>query len=357
LGTAKTASGASKPWHCSGCGASVELSGCTNDAQAFFSAGRFSSPEYLLMSSSVENSFHPNSPPVQTLHHVSSLVRNVPCHLGVSFNLTGWLPARMTDWLRIKIDYTVVQDSPIKDLLDKIRGSGLTTPLSAISAEFAAAVKVSEIVGHLLSSLTGEGSKHKSFSLEVELNLATLKTGYQVVFGSQNDQSWPEVISIDNNGQLKDKRNHSLDQYSYVIIEVQGIKRCGGEMMRGRPWWELLQMAKETALTIELPNASARRAILNYWQHLLRQVQQQAREEHEFLLTEIGDVIREVHAEVMIRLQPTSHEAFGDDELPPSWQDILAVHTERELQDSVRAYQDAVFTSQQLLKQYQLTGG
>src|SRR5258708_6003261 len=77
-----------------------------HDAQAFFSASRFTKPKYLLISSSVENSFHPGSPPVQSLHQVSSLTRNVPCRLGLSFNLTDWLPARTTDWLRIKLDYT-----------------------------------------------------------------------------------------------------------------------------------------------------------------------------------------------------------------------------------------------------------
>src|SRR5579885_3745435 len=90
-----------------------------HDAQAFFDAGWLIKPGVITISSSVESSFQSKSPAVRSVYQVTTLQKNVPCRLGLSFNLTDWLPARTTDWLHVTLDYTVVQDTPIKDLLDR----------------------------------------------------------------------------------------------------------------------------------------------------------------------------------------------------------------------------------------------
>src|SRR2546423_1249867 len=66
------------------------------NAQAFFPAGPFTQVDFLLLSSSVESTFMPG-PSLQSLHKLTMLKKNVPGFLGVSTNLTNWLPARAPD--------------------------------------------------------------------------------------------------------------------------------------------------------------------------------------------------------------------------------------------------------------------
>ncbi len=48
-----------------------------HDTQAFFQANWLAKPGLLILSSSVESSFQPNSP-TQSLHKISTLQKNIP---------------------------------------------------------------------------------------------------------------------------------------------------------------------------------------------------------------------------------------------------------------------------------------
>src|SRR2546422_832977 len=123
----------------------------------FFILAWLFNPAVIPSSYSEKVFFSFKSPQPARFSKLLTFRRNVPCRLGLSFNLTDWLPARTTDWLHITLDYMVMQDTPIKNLLDKMSAARLTSKLSLISADWAVAVKVSEIVGRLLSNLLGEG--------------------------------------------------------------------------------------------------------------------------------------------------------------------------------------------------------
>ncbi len=324
------------------------------DAQAFFEAGWLVRPGILTISSSVESSFQAKSPPLQSLHQITTLQKNIPCRLGLSVNLTDWLPARTTDWLRITLNYTLVQDTPVRDLVEKMGKIGLASTVSLVSADLTVAVKVSEIVGRLLSYLMGEGSQHSLFSLQMDLNLSDLQSGYYAVIGSLGNEDWPATLKIDSQGRLTDKRDHLLTRHSYAVIQVLGRKRRGNEIARGQTWWELLEMSRELALSTDQTNIQERNSALSNWRRTLILVRKYAYEEHGYLLKEIEDIIRERHLEVQQYLLPeTGQEALGDEELPAEWQDLLGVQTERELWNSVRDYKEAVRISQQLLQQYE----
>jgi hypothetical protein len=218
-----------------------------HDAQALFEAGWLKKAGYLIFNSSVETSFQPGQP-TQSLHQITALEKNTPCRLGLSANLTDWLPARAADSLKVILKYTVVQDTPFKELVDQMGQIGLAAKVSLIRPELAVGVKVSEIVGSLLSYLLREGTQQEVFSLVMDLNLVSLKTGYYAVLGSHGDAGWPTALRVDASGRLTDPNDHLLLHHSYAVIEVLALPRRGQEIAREQAWWELLQAGKDQAL-------------------------------------------------------------------------------------------------------------
>lgn len=330
-----------------------------HDAQAFFQANFLGKADLVTFSSSVTSSFQPNSP-TQSLHQISTIQRNTPCRLGLSTNLTEWLPASSSDSLQINIKYTVLQGKPIQKFVDHIKQADLVAKLS-LRPDWAVAVKVTDIVGRLLSYLAQEGSQKNLFTLVMDFNVADLKTGYYLVYGSHSDEDWPspQFLQIDADKRLRDKSSESLlSRLSYAVIQVLGIKRLSQEEFRDEPWWLLLQTVKEHILDSVLTTELERRQKIGEWLFVIRRVKELALKQREFLLSEIQEIIAAAQIEVETKLQPGSTvEAAGiGDELPDDLQDILGVETEGELQELVKDYQDALEISQQLLEQYKLLG-
>ncbi|NEQ64358.1 MAG: hypothetical protein F6K21_02445 [Symploca sp. SIO2D2] len=327
-----------------------------HDSQAFYKADWLTEPGFVTFSSSIESSFQPNDS-TQSLHKISSVQRNEPCRLGLSINLTDWLPARPTDWLRINLKYTVWQDKPLKNLMAQLEQTGLVAQVSLLRPDWAVALKVSKIVGQLVSYLLREGSQHEIFSSTMDLNLRDLKAGYQVVVGSHRDEILPTSLKIDANGNLTNISGSSLSSLSYAVIQVLALKRRGQEIARNEPWWELLEAVKEQILDAEPANDQERRKLSVDWRSTLTQVRVLARKQRGFLLPEIREIIAAAQVEVDAKLAPSrANEAFGTEEFPPDLQDCLGVKTEQELHKLVRDYQDALEVSQQLLEQYNLSG-
>ncbi len=325
-----------------------------HDTQTFFEAGWLVKPGFLIFSSSVESSFQPGAP-TQSLHQIATLQKNTPCHLGVSTNLTDWLPARAADSLKLTLKYAVVKDAPFKKLVDQMGETGLAAKVSLVRPDWAVAIKVSEVVGRLWSYFLDEGGQREIFSLAMDMNLVNLKTGYYVVIGSQTDEDWPTRFRINADGRLTDRSGNRLQRFSYAVVEVLALPRRGDEIARGQPWWELLQTGKEQVLDAHLASEE-RRKLLDEWRSTLAQVRALARKERGYLLEEIGDIIRAAQVEVEEKLLPqTTAEALGLDQLPSAWQDLLGVRTGRELRKSVRDYQDTLDMSQRLMEQYKLT--
>jgi len=327
-----------------------------HDSQAFCKAGWLTELGFITFSSSVESSFQPNSS-TQSLHKISSVQKNKPCHLGLSINLTDWLPARQTDWLRVNLKYTLWQDRSLQDLMAQLEQTGLVAIVSLLKPDWTVALILSKIVGQLMSSLLREGSHHEILSSTMELNLQDLKAGYQVVVGSHSDETLPTALKIDANRHLTDISGNSLSRFSYAVIQVLALKRRGQEIARDEPWWELLEAVKEQILDAEPANDRERRQLATNWRSTLTQVRLLARKQRGFLLPEIREIIAAAQVEVDTKLAPQrANEAFGMEDLPPDLQDLLQVGTEQELRKLVRDYQNALEISQQLLEQYNISG-
>ncbi|NES17937.1 MAG: hypothetical protein F6K41_03200 [Symploca sp. SIO3E6] len=328
-----------------------------HDAQAFFQANFLKNADLVIFSSSVTSSFQPNSS-TQSLHKISTIQRNTPCRLGLSTNLTDWLPAKSGDSLRINIKYTVLQGRPIQKFVNHMQQADLVAKLS-LRPDWAVAVKVTDIVGKLLSFLAQEGKQQDLFPLVMDFNVADLRAGYYLVYGSHSDELWPppQFLKIDANERLIDNSfKSSLSRLSYAVIRVLGIKRLRQEEFRDEPWWQLLQTVKENILNTDPTDERERRELLDEWSFSLQQVSGLAYKRREFLLSEIQQILAVAQTEVEQKLRPqvTAESFDAEDELPDELQDILGVETEQDLHNLVRDYQDALEVSQQLLKQYEL---
>lgn len=326
-----------------------------HEAQAFFEAGILVRPGYLILSSTVESTFQPGNP-MQSLHKISTIQKNVPCKLGIGGNLTDWLPSRACDALHIGLQYAVVQDSPIRDLMDQIGKFGLIAQLTTARPDLKAAIRVSEIVGKLLSISLKEGGDQEIFKLVLDLNLASLNAGFYAAVGSQKEEAWPDRLRIQGDGQnasLIASGKGKLDRCSYAVLQVLALKRRGEEMARGETWWELLQAGKEQALAACPMNDQERRKALEDWRSNLARVMLMAVKDKGFLLGEVQEIIRKAQIEVQGTLTSrTKAEALGEDEMPSAWQDILGVRTEEELYSSVIEYQEALKLSKTLIEAY-----
>jgi hypothetical protein len=219
-----------------------------------------------------------------------------------------------------------------------------------VRPDLAAAVKVSEIVGKLLSFALGEGQERTVLDLTIDLNVGQLQAGYWAVWGSLQDTSWPSRAWMDQAQQLQ---GDGLEQLCYLVIQVIVVPRRESEAARSTGWWELLEGAKEQAESAQYRDEDARRKAYHTFLETLNQAQSLARKEPAFLLVEIREIFARAHADVKTVLFPHEEEATG--ELPEEAQAALGVRTESELQQIVRDYQDAVEVSRQLLAEYELS--
>lgn len=324
-----------------------------HDAQAFFPANALKQAKLLLVSSSVESSFMPGHA-THSLYKLTTLQRNVPCRLGISTDLTSWLPASGGDTLRITLNYTVMRGAPIKALVDKMEQLHLEAAVSLVRPDVAVAIKISQIVGHIISSFLQEGGQTELFPLTMDLNLADLKAGYYTVLGSRTDEKYPDVLEI-KHGQLAKRGGHELSRYSYVVIQIQTSKRLGRERICREAWGELLQACRDEALNVVVRNEDERDDAWQKWRISLGQIRTLARKDHSVLSSEVDAVIAEAQAAVEQKLLPrTTLESLGLETYPDEWKQVLGFSTPEELRRAVRDYEDAVELSERLLEQYQL---
>jgi len=231
------------------------------EAQAYFDMSWLEKPATLAISTAIESSFYPDHPAVQSLHRTDIIQKGKTCKLPISTNLTGWLPARATDKLGIKLQYIVVRDAPFQELVRQMQQIKLATVVSKVSLEWGIATKVSEITGKLLSYLLKEGSAEVVFELRTDFNLTELQTGYYVQFGSYDDRLWPRKLFIDGHRGFYDE-NLYLPNLCYALFYLHAIPRRGQEVARSEAWWELLHAGKDHILGADLSNKQERQKMM-----------------------------------------------------------------------------------------------
>jgi len=328
-----------------------------HDTQAFFPANRLQQARYLLFTSSVESSFFPGNP-TQNLHKFTLLKANERAHLGKNINLTGWLPARELDTMKVTINYTVKRGAPVKTLVEKLQQLNIEPVVSLVRPDIAVAAKTSRIVvqilGNLLSSFLQEDELTEIFPLEMDLNLSDLKAGYYAVLGAMTNERFPLALEM-LNGQLVEPGRGELSRHSYAVIEVLTTPRHKQELIRCEPWGELLLECKEEILHATIRTEQERDEVFQHWRIALKQIRRLAQKDRSFLLREIDAVLAEAQTEVEQKLQPhLTLQAQGLEDYPDEWQEVLHFSTPQELRRAVRDYQDALELSEQLLQQYNL---
>ena len=319
------------------------------EAQAYFDMSWLANSATLAVSTAVDSSFYPNHPAAQSLLQTDIIEKGTTCKLPISTNLTGWLPARATDRLGIKLQYIVVRDTPFQKLVAQMQKIKLAAVVSKVSLEWGIAAKVSEITGQVLSYLLKEGNAEVVFEMHTDFNLAELQTGYYAQFGSNEDRLWPRKVFIDGHRGFYDE-NLYLPNLCYALFYLRAIPRRGQEVARSEAWWELLQAGKDQALSAAPSNKQERQKVMADWRAILVQARKLSRQQNACLLKEIDEMIREAHGEVESAILPTSKgEAFGDDELPEEWQELLSVETRTDLYSSVANYRSLKKISKDLL--------
>lgn len=327
------------------------------DAQAFFPAGLLSQAQSLLFTSSVESSLLPGHS-TQSLHNYTTIKKNKPFRLGVHADLTDWLPARKSDRINITLKYSVTRGSPIKAFVDKIDDLDLATELSIFGPGMAVGIKVTEIVGKLLSSLLQENQMADVFPpMPIDLDLADMRAGYYVMVGSLTDEIWPRLLAIKENGPLTERSGRALARHSYVVIQVLVLKRRGLKIFQETSWGELLQICRDRAIYATWDNESERRRILQEWKANLGLVRALVSKDHSVLPGEVDEMIGEAHLAVDQHVQPDiTHEGFSSVNYPDDWQNVLGFANPQALHSAVNEYHEALTVSEQLLETYSQKG-
>ncbi len=327
-----------------------------HDTQTVFEGGLLARPGFVTLSSEIDSSFQQGGP-TKSLFKVAAIERGFPCRPGVRPNLTDWLPARVTDTLRISLAFMVTLDSPFNNLLNELNRIDLSTQLSLLGPQAAVAFKVSEVAGRMLDFLSGAGTQREQFALTIDLNVATMRAGYWVVFGSPNNKQWPplEQLGIDASGRLVDPTGY-LDQLSYAVFEVCVLPKRGSAGLGDTTWGELLNLGESRAQDPLIAiDPDARDKALSEWHATLRQTRELANKDRAFLRSEITQIILDTHTRVQNFLAGRKPEAtLGDDTLPQVWQEVLGVESESQIDSAVRAYRQALEEAQRLKASYGL---
>jgi len=326
-----------------------------HDAQVVFAGNWFQQADTVLVSTEVALTANPDKP-IKSLYKVDMIQRNTPMRLGLSPSLTDWLPAQTDSQVHLTLQYTVVQGTPFKTLLDKMVSANLAGVASLIRPDLGVALKITEIVGRVISYFAGEGNANNVFALTMDLSSVDLQAGYHVTIGSKEDvpRLDPALLKIDSQGQLVYTPASTLDRLSYLVIQVQGIPQRQSEAVRWTTWGTLLATAQAQILDEPPPtDAGARQQAFIEWRAVLKQVRALARQDRSFLLTEIDGVIAAAQKQVEAHLvPPTAVQSAGLNEYDDAWQDVLGVSSKEELLRSVRDYQDALMLTEALLQHY-----
>jgi hypothetical protein len=309
------------------------------EASAIFNASWLRDLDCLLVISEITSTLYPGDV-VRSLHTVKTAQRNKPCQMGLTKNLTDWLPARATDSCTITIKYIGIQSSPIKDFLAHIEKSGLDAVVSALAPKWEVALKVSDIVGKAISYLLQEGSPQELFSVTQQFNINSLQTGYYAALGCTKDSDLSFHLFLDSQQRLfYEKDRKPVENLSYAILEVAALK-----VVRQEPWWQILESVKNeiirecdltTELALERVNELKRR-----WYDTLSLVEKLTCQDRGYILAEVKDILRLFSDEVLRKLRsPKTLQSFGSDSIPSSWQHLLQVSTSKELHQCAIDYQ------------------
>lgn len=320
-----------------------------DQVQGYFPASLLVKPAFITLSTIVESPFQPGQQ-LRSMYQVTTFQKNQPFRLPINANLTAFLPARSNDVLRLSLRFIVTRANPFQKLASKMKDINLVAKVSALNLEWGTAIKVSEVTATLLAYLLQEGGEDTLFELYQDLNVSNLQAGYWLMYGARENLPEPTTLEI-YKGQLR--TDSQMDKYCYAMLKIVTLPAMQPEALRSQPWWELLQSGKDKTIAGLSGNQRQKDTTLHEWETTLLHVHEMARKDQTILLKEIQSVIQSAQAEIDHKSQKgTRTESFGEEFYPPTWQEILGVSNPRELQASVRDYQDAQDIAEHLLAVY-----
>jgi hypothetical protein len=322
-------------------------------AQAFFKSGWLENPGFLTLF--CESKFA-SEPSVQSLHRVETLSRNVPCQIGLSIDLTDFLPVSTTGKLEVQLKYVVTRTSPIKDLLTHLNQVDDVTPvLSLLSPHAEVSLKASKIVGQLFSFLTKESTQTEILTFKTHLNWSEIQTGFYAVIGSATNEDGVKLLRMDANDRLVEEFSRQPPtQCSYAVFKVERLDRRGDEAARGEAWWEVLRTGREDILDevsfSKSLNQDQQGQLRERWHRTVSQVRLLTKQQKSCLLKEQDEMIQVATQQVLEQLSPVTRlESVGHEQLPERWQTLLKVRSLPELKHVAQAYQSVLAQSHQAL--------
>lgn len=290
------------------------------------------------------------------LHKVDAVKYNQASRLAAQINLTDWLPAYSGDHLNVQLNYTLIKNKSLRQLLDKIAEINLAVKLMPLGWEVSLGVKITEMLGRIYSHLIEEGESQEVFHLETDLNLDVLKCGFQVAADSSQAAKLEQFIITDRRDLiLKNQFGHVVEDASFVILEVQALKRLSEVHWRDTAWGMLLLDGKEEALRVRRGGSKEKEKALKAFVEVCYYAGKAANRDHRFIRRHIDEIAAAIESELKRRF--FSQESYlnnSQDSLPEAWQRAFNVKTVGQLEAVVDFYHSALADSKVWLTHYNI---
>lgn len=317
-----------------------------HNAQTYLTMPWLSQVAYLVCSTEVSSTFLPNHT-TRSIHKVETVRKNTPCPLGLSVDLTDWLPAIPDKKVSVTIKLVAVRDNPFGRLTARIGELGLASTLSLVAPQVGEGVKIAGIAGQILSTVLEEGKEDNLLSLTVDLPIHDLSAGYWAALAPEPPGDIPTALRLRPGGRLDDPKAALSERTSYAVLKVRTRERRGSEAARTTLWWHTLQDGlREVRRLVTTGGDRERRKAGAFWLDTLERAERLAQDDRGFLLSEIRQIFQLHGQEAQAMLHPTTIlESTEDTIFPDDLQRLLGVPDEAALDQAVAAYQQALARS------------
>jgi hypothetical protein len=318
-----------------------------HSAQAYVESPWLKQADQLVCATQVSSDFAPDHKS-GSIHNVITIQKNTPTPLGLSLNLTDWLPAVQQRTVHVDLQLVATMGKPFGELSESIDKLGLASTLTLVHPHLALGAKIAGVTGQIMSVLLQEGKSSDPFHLRSDLNVNDLKAGHYAALSPHQSGDIPLELELRPNGTLAVPRGRLDERTTFAVFTVSVIERRGTEAARGQPWWEALHDAQAEIAQMPLEDEEDRRKINAAWRAARFRIRRLAEQDRSFLREEIRDILRAAELEFRTNLEaPALLEATGQEPFPADVREVLDVATLPQLEHSVAAYKQALERSRQ----------
>jgi hypothetical protein len=281
---------------------------------------------------------------IHSLYKVETIKKNQPSPLGLSVDLTEWLPVIPDKKVKVNVKLVAVRDQPFGKLTDAMSDLGLVSSLSLFGPHISEGLRITGIAGKILSTVLDEGAQDNLLSLDVDLSVAELSSGYWAMINPATPGDVATGLRLRSGGRLDDPKAAFSEQNTYAVLKVRALERRGPEAARLTDWGTTLAEGLRQVQRLAGSGTDRdRRKANSVWLDTIDHAQSLAQEDRSFLQNEIREVLQYYELEKRNLLAPeTISESTGGEELNEDLQHILGVQDEGELARAVAGYRATV---------------